>query len=221
MSNGQGLRSNEIGPYAFGNTAAMEGFNPDATGYRDAPPGRHLMEVADYELHQNQEFRGARPDPNTYILHQLRVRLVIPAGALAGASALDFLPAPPQAGQVWPVLQANRWANFVRSLGFALPKGQTVPAEMLAEAQAGRNPFDLLKGRRCYTTTAYKLDRDTKQPQLKDDGLPRVEVKFFGYEPVGADGSPALGAAPLGPQAAAQAPVQVPAPAAAGATFEL
>lgn len=205
-----GLKSTDIISYEFGNTAAPEGFNPNATGYRDIPPGKHEVEVQDYKLHLNQELKGAKPDTNTYILHQLCVRLVIPAGHQdAGASALDFLPAPPQQGQTWPALQANRWANFVRSLGFDLPQGQTVPAEMVAASRAGRNPFEPLKGRRCMVTTCFKLDRDTKQPMLQDNGLPQIHVKYFGYEPVAANTQPTTQAAP--PAAATQPAAPAPA----------
>ncbi len=220
MSNEQVYKPNEIPGYDFGDAAPPPEFNPDAQGFRDPPVGRHLFAVRDYTIVAQHKFN----DKGTaYYLTQLRPRLEVVGSSnqeAIGATIGDFLPVPTAGCPIGPTL-ANRWGQFVRALGFTLLPGQMVPAELRAAA-AGPDPFAPLRGRQCYVTIVQQVDQDTKKPVLRDNGLPQLQVKFFGYEPVaaagptGGNGKAPAAPGPAAPLAAAAAPVHV-----AQQTFDL
>lgn len=158
----------EITDYQFGETVAPQGFDPNARGYEDAPIGVHVMEVTDAEIVTGKEFKA---DGQSYWLNQLKPRLAIAAGQpYAGATAMDFLPMPTP-GIAMPAKLANRWANFLHSLGFSMPKDQVVPA--------GFKLKDII-GKRCKVRIVQQTDSDGT-PKFKPDGTPRLGPKYFGY----------------------------------------
>lgn len=159
----------ETASYDFGDTAAPpEGFDPNATGWTDPPPGIHLMKIDDYKVVCDKDFRWK---DETFVLNQIRPQFVIPAGQPnAGAKVIDFLPMPTP-GRTWCAGLANRWANFLKSLGFDVPATATVPAGFT---------LPQIMGHTASVTVALQTDRDGN-PKLGNSGLQRVEVKFFGY----------------------------------------
>jgi hypothetical protein len=128
-------------------------FDPDAKGTRDCPPGEHIMEVQTFAVEINHTFKWK---DQAATLNQLRPILVIPDGQpCAGASVMDFLPLPTP-GRTMPTGLANRWANFVRSLGFTLAKDSLIPAEFAGHPK----PLTLLIGRRCIVQVEAQTNSD-------------------------------------------------------------
>ncbi len=146
--------------------AAPEGFNADSESYRDAPVGDHLMELVDFEVCPEQDFRIKG---DTCVLDQLRPKFRIVDGQPdAGATVMDFLPMP--SGPMLTLL-ANRWGHFLKRLGFTLPAGQLLPA--------GFKLNDLI-GKHCLVSVELATDGNGV-PKLKNNGRPRMSVAFFGY----------------------------------------
>lgn len=160
------LNANEIDNYDFGDAVAPDGFDPDAQGYATPTPGVHMFYVADFRITQFKTFNGK--DFGQWTGHQLEPRLVIPRGQLEeGASLFDYIPMPTP-GTSMPRSLANRWANFLRGLGFRCPPDRLVPA--------GFKLQDILNGP-CCMAECYE---DTYE------GKTRIKVRLFGYSPVDA-----------------------------------
>lgn len=221
MSSNTNVRNrNELEGYDFGNVAPPTGYDSDASGFVDLPPGYHVVEVYDYDVEQNKDYRDE--NQNVVYLNQLRPKLRAPSGTpFAGATAMDFLALPTPGAQM-PKLWANRWANFVRALGFQMPKTALVPEGFQLE--------DII-GKRCKVQIVQQTDKND-QPKLKADGTPQFGVRLFGYHtlstPVQLAQLAPAGGAPHAPNAAvpagaagATAPTGAPAPAAAVQDFEL
>jgi hypothetical protein len=206
------------GGYKIGDTTAPPGFDPDAKAFAQAPLGDHVMTVDTYDI--EPQYQYTVKDVGVVILDQLRPRLEIMEGPHQGASILDFIPLPTD-GAAMPAFLANRFANFVRALGFQIPAGRIAPAG-----------FDLddIMGRRALVSIVQQLDGQ-KQPKISRNGEPMHGVKLFGYSPV--PGTPQQQPSQPTPPATTttiEAPLRLPpkprpqqaaAPATAGMDFDL
>lgn len=176
-------RPEELDGYNFGDTTAPEGFNPDASGFIDPTPGSHVFEVRGwsdekpaFELKPDQEWKW---DGTSHRLNQLRVRFMIPSDQPeSGAKTMDFIPVPTP-GQAMPTGLANRWANFIKALGFDLPPGKHTPDGF---------KLSMIAGRRCRIEIEHARDAN-KQPKFRDNGKPQIQPSFFGYSRVDAAGT--------------------------------
>lgn len=181
-------KPHELENYDFGNVTAPEGFDPDASGAVDPPIGKSVFEVSAwsdekpaFEVKPDHTFRW---DGQQYTLNQIRVRFRIPKGfPFAGAGVMVFLPLP-SPGVFMPVGLANQWANFIKSLGFDLPKDRLVP-----------DGFTLgkLAGRRCVIDIEQGVD-ENRQPKVRPNGKPQLAPAFFGFSRV----DPVTGGVPGG-----------------------
>lgn len=128
----QSYSRNEIGDYEFDDAAvqAPQGYNPDVSGYENAPVGWNKMVVVDYEIVKNHTWSvkdRSTGQSRDYLLNQIRPRLEVAEGQPhAGASCLEFLPLPTP-GQNMPTFLANRWGQFLHAMGFTTPEGRLVP----------------------------------------------------------------------------------------------
>ena len=192
----QVLDSTAMANYNFtGAEAAPADTNPDRQAQRDLPPGDLRLVVKDFKVKPNHQFSW---DKRYYVLHQFRPILCGPDGLpYAGASIMDFLPLPTP-GQEWCAGLAERWINFIRSLGFDVPKGHAVPAGF---------QLPQVVGRECLATIQYQVQN--KVVKTKDDGSPYTQVKMFSYArvPAGWVYTPSGLATPPAP-----APAPAPAP---------
>jgi len=144
------------------------GADPAASGAVDAPVGYHIFDITDFEIHPGHEWTRKS---ETYIAHQLRPQLTIPAGQpFAGARQIDFIPMP-AAGQNVHVTMMNQWYNLLKAAGFEPPKGASAPE--------GFHPKKFIGVRVC-CQVVLDVDRD-KNVKLRDDGQPRTKIRFFGY----------------------------------------
>lgn len=203
MSNG--LKPEEIGSYNFGDvTAAAEGFDPDQ-GRAELVAGTHKFRVCGwgqgdkakpaYELYAAQ---SAKWDGQNYTINKLLVRFRCIEGPCKGAITTDFVPVP-GAGIPLPVVGfQNLCAHFHAALGFDLPAGRYMPAEMIAEAATGRDPFLLIVNRDVMIRIEQQRDA-SRQLKFRDDGTPDLAPAFFGYARVGS--VPATVASSRPPQA--------------------
>lgn len=190
----------------IGDVETPPDFDPDARSFEQAPPGLHIMEVADFKVVPNKEFTckvdGVR---QTFYLTQLRPQLRVAGGPHDGATANDFLPVPTP-GRPIPALYANQWANFIKALGFDLPTGPDgKPKLMPTNFQLQQ----ILK-RRAQVKIVTSTDADGR-PKLNRQGEPFTEPAFFGYSRVGGNGkAKAPAAAAAAPAPRAPAPVAAP-----------
>lgn len=153
--------------YQLPAVAAPADLNPNARPYFDAPAGWHLMEIHDFEVVPDKQFRIKGEQ---FILDELRPKFrVVDGQPHAGGSAMDFLPMP--SGPM-PTMLANQWAQFIVRCGFSLPPGLLAPA--------GFTPAQLI-GKRVRVWIEHAKDGDGKL-KYKPDGEPRFGVKFFGYD---------------------------------------
>lgn len=156
------IKSDELEAYDFGSTAAPEGFDPDAAGYEPPPVGEHVFYVEDFEIAENNTFKGK--DFGEWVGNQLRPRLTVADGEHKGASIIDFLPLPTP-GAPMPKALANRWCNFIRAFGFQPPADAVVPVGFKLHDIKGT------RGKAAIIDDTY-------------DGKTRRKVRFFGYSPV-------------------------------------
>ncbi len=156
------IKADEFNDYDFGGTAAPEGFNPEARGIVDPPPGEHVMRVDTFEVKQNNVFKSKNHDDCT--AHQLRPILVVVGGNHEGKQKMDFLPLPTP-GITLPTHLANRWANFITAFGFKPPANAIVPPNFTLHKLIGAKAKVIL---------------------VEDewDGKKQIKVKYFGYEPL-------------------------------------
>jgi len=184
--------SDLTGEVDFGPAVAPEGYDPEITATASVPPGKYLVKVVDCEI---MEMHSFKLEGTTYILNQLRPLLEVVEGEHAGARIMDFLAMPSPYESIMPTFYANRWGNFLRSLGFTMPKDDLRPAPV-----NGR-PFKLhdVIGRQTTVEIVLQLEADRKTPRKRPDGTPQTGVKLFGYrnpneeplEPAAASGSTA------------------------------
>jgi len=161
------IKAAELDSYDFGEATAPEGFDPNAEGREDAPVGKHVFIIKDFEIAPNNTFKGK--DFGEWIGNQLRPKLVVADNQPhAGTSMMDFLPLP-SADAPMPKALANRFANFIRSFGFQPPPDRIVPK--------GFNLKDLIG-----KTGMAEIVDDTYE------GKTRRKVKFFGYSPIDENG---------------------------------
>lgn len=170
--------SSQAENYSFGDTKPPQGFDPDVTGWRDPTPGRHELEVEDFNIRTAKEYRVKDPTTKEYqtvVANQLEPRLICCAedDPDHGASVIDFIPLPTP-GVLLPQRLANQWGQFIKSLGFQVSKESIVPPGF---------QLSQIKGKRCIGDIAIQLDAD-KRPKKKDDGTYRVGVKMFGYSSI-------------------------------------
>lgn len=169
------LRQEELGGFDFGDKApvAPAGFNPDQIGRMSPPPvGDHEMEVIDFAITDAPS--SFRWDGQTYYHHKLQVFLQVCSGPHKGTGVADYLPMPSTHCPFTSVGLANRWGQFLKSLGFALPEGKCVPDGF---------KLNQIKGRKCVVSCKHNED-DTGAPKYKE-GAPDIGVRLFGYRPVG------------------------------------
>lgn len=196
------IKSNEFTNYNWGDTRAPEGFDPNATGFAQPPPGEHLMEIADFAYEQARVWKYK---DQQQVLNQLRPLWKVVSGAYAGAGLWDFLPMPPPPpGQQMITFLANRWGQFLVSLGYDLPLGQLVPA--------GFRLKDII-GRRALVRVVIALD-ETGAARKQPNGEPQHQVALFGYREAPRGDLPS-------PQPATQKTAPSSAPTTAPADFEL
>lgn len=202
MSNEQGWSLDEAANYHAQGAVAPEGFDPNATGWQRPPVGEHVMEIVGSETRLVGN-HACRWEGQEYCLHQLRPKLRIVEGPHAGATITDFIhiPTVDEATGGFRTMaagQANKWANFLRGFGIPCPKDQLWPPGFTLGQLAGRKAKVQIV------------------PKMKDgvqvvgrDGMPEVEVKFFGYSPLPGGTQPASTPAPAARSAPA-AGVTVP-----------
>lgn len=163
-------------------TSAPQGFDPDASGYRDAPPGTHEMRITSLEIKVEKQVTVPDKDDDRYgqkiRLNHATIRLECVSGEHAGATLMADVPIPTR-GVVMPRFYANQWANFMKSFGHPLPANVLWPE--------GFTFTQLVKGPRAMVTCGYSV-RDGVQ-QTRADGRPYVNVNLFGYAPLHAAGS--------------------------------
>lgn len=170
MSQDTSIPAAEIDNYTFGNDPVPEGYNPDSQGFEDPPVGTHIFELTDFGIVESKEFKGK--DFTSWVGNQIRPRLTIPAGQPnAGASILDFLPIPTK-DRPMPKALANRWANFVRSLGFQLPSNSLIPPGF----SISRDKNSLLPTPRL--RCAVRIEEE------EYEGKKKIRVAYFGYKRV-------------------------------------
>lgn len=160
--------------YNFGDAAAPEGFDPNATGWQDPPPGDHIFQVDTFVIEPEHEFKWTdqtTKQRDTYLLNQLRPTLVVAEGPSRGARIMDFLPMPTP-GRPMATGLANKWANFLKALGFDLPANKMVPDGF---------KLPMIKGPKFRARIVCKTEQDGKTLKIGKKGLPMVEVDFFGY----------------------------------------
>lgn len=184
--------SAELEDWNFGDTAAPEGFDPEAKGWEDPPVGWSKFEIPDdkpnrpaFEVEENKSFGGQNPWNGS----QLRVRLDVVDGPHAGADIMDFIPLP-TVGRPMPATLANRWANFIRSLGFTLTANQIVPPGF---------KLHQIKKRQCFAEVVSEVYQDKK----------KLKIKFFGYRPL-SDPPPAISSAQSNSGASKKATASTP-----------
>ena len=172
------LEKDQAYSYNFGgeDVAPPADFDPNATGFNDPPVGKHLFEIIDIDVEADHDFGRS----HNYVGDQLRPKFVIPEGQpYAGSTIMDFLPMPTP-GRELPAKLANRWGHFIKRLGFALPDGSLIPAELKSQG------LKAIMNRRCTATVVIATDQD-RQPKTKADGTPQMQIKYFGYDTADAE----------------------------------
>jgi len=166
------IKAEEMEDYNFGETSAPEGFNPDATGFANPPPGQYVMEIATFETKENNTWKGK--DFNEWLGNQHRPHLRVVEGEHAGKTIIDFLPIPTP-GSVIPRTLANRWANYITAFGFRPPTNALVPPGFRIHQLVGA------RGRVAIEADDYDGERQAKE---KAAGRTPVRVSYFGYSPI-------------------------------------
>lgn len=176
--------------------ASMEEFDPNAAGFRNPAPGTYKclvlaspepQVVLGHQWNVRETVDGVDQTVQ-YILGQIRPTLEVISGPESGARIMDFLPLPTP-GVRMPTQLANRWANFCRGIGMPLPPGASFPT--------GKKLSDI-QGKACMVTIVQSMRNG--QVQLRDDGLPRMQVKMFGYAPVVNESAPTPAGSETGPK---------------------
>ena len=197
----QVVKSSELSNYEFGDPVAPEGFDPEAKGFTDMPPGWHKFvipsaEADGFSIKENHLFKNSKEGDWTG--NQIRPNLTIVEGQpFAGATKMDFLPLP-TIGRPMPKHLANQWANFLRSLGFTVPVDKLIPAGFKLSMIHGRSGW-------------VHIVED------EYDGKKKIKVAYYGYRPLNdppppSSGAPAAAAGGLEKKAkAAAATAQPPA----------
>lgn len=166
-----------LASYDFGAAPAVEGYDPDASGWKKPPVGEYIFEV-DLEHSKVVTDKNIKWDGSTYILNEFQPRLMLVEGpqAAIGATITDFIPMP-TANQVWHSGLANKWANFIKAFGFPPPGNRYAPDGF---------SLDSLHGKRAHVTVegqTRKVDGEAKkrEPVMDADGTQKVTVKMYGY----------------------------------------
>ena len=198
--------------FDLGTGEAPAGVSADAKSFEQAPPGLHLMEVTDFEVVLDKEFKWKGASCKTA---QIRPKLAIVGGPHDGASAMDFLPMPYAGCTLLPEV-ANKWVNFIQAFGFELPKiidAATGKPRVTALVPPGFTLQDII-GKRGQVKIVQQMTNDTPpQVKLSNHGEPLTCPAFFGYSRP-TNGKPASTTA--APTTTATKPSAVPVGAAAG-----
>jgi hypothetical protein len=166
--------------FDLGTGEAPAGVNADAKAYEKAPPGTHLMEVTDFDVALDQEFKW---DGQSCRSGELRPKMAIVGGPHDGATAMDWLPMPYAGCTLLPGV-ANRWVNFVQAFGFELPKAvdaATGKPRVTTLVPPGFKLQDII-GKRGMVKVVQQMTNDTPpQIKLSKQGEPMTKPVFFGY----------------------------------------
>lgn len=162
MSNTYGHE--EIESYDFGDAEAPAGFDNEGKGYIDPPDGEHVFRIDSFSIAEANEFKYNRGE-GLWVGNQLRPTIMVASGEHRDARCIDFIPLPTAGAEQMPAPIANRWSNFLRSLGFKIPENKVVPA--------GFKLHDII-GKTCRATIVNETYEDKTRPK----------VKFMSYAPV-------------------------------------
>lgn len=166
------IKADEMQGYDFGTEAPPEGFNPDATGFANPPPGQYVVEIATFETLENHTWKGK--DFDQWLGSQHRPHLRVTEGEHAGKTIMDFLPIPVP-GSPMPRALANRWANYLTAFGFRPPSNALVPPGFRIHSLIGS------KGQVAIEVDDYDGERQNKE---RASGRIPVRVTYFGYSPI-------------------------------------
>jgi hypothetical protein len=197
--------SNLMGEVAAPDGAGEGGFMPlhrDAAG--NVIPYTALMEVVDFSIDDlRKEFKGWQSTKDqTCIAANLKVTLRCVSGEHEGCTITDFLPMPYK-GLVLLKEVANKWVNFAKAIGLALPTktgpgGTPVISGLLPP---GFKPQDIMY-RKCNVRIVAQ-----KNGKLDSQGEPYPCPAMMGYSIIGTNAH----ASPVNAASQPSAPVNRPA----------
>jgi len=171
------IKAEEMTEYNFGTAVAPEGFDPDASGFTNPPPGQYQMEIVTFEILENHPWKGK--DFDEWTGNQYRPHMRVTDGEHAGKTIMDFLPIPVP-GSSMPRTLANRWANHIAAFGFRPPPNALVPP--------GFKLHDLIGSKGLVSVEADTYDGDRQNKERAAGRIP-VRVSYFGYLPIRAPGA--------------------------------
>lgn len=152
----------------FGSPTPPPDFDPNAQGGGDSlPAGWHRCGVKSFSITQNRtlNYKGT-----SWVGNQLNVVLECDSGKFEGCVIFDFLPMPTANAPFTSAWFANRWANFMKAIGYDLPPDSLFPKSGFALKQ-------LLPQNGAKQAWVRVIDETY-------EGKTKQKVQLFGYRPL-------------------------------------